>query len=107
MPRRKFCRDICSYTPRKVIIHEIIWKLTMTLHDAQEFYNDLGGGSDEDLALATALSVDDIVQAVILVFSIRRVKIFEADICRLTRTETRTILSFCCLGRQGVLKRRK
>jgi len=35
--------------------------LTMALHDAQEFYNDLGGGSDEHLALATAFGIDDVV----------------------------------------------
>ena len=40
--------------------------LTVSLHDTQEFYNDLGGRSDEDLALSTALSIDDVVQAVVL-----------------------------------------
>jgi hypothetical protein len=34
---------------------------TVTLHDAEELDNDLRRGSDEDLALATALSVDDVV----------------------------------------------
>jgi hypothetical protein len=33
----------------------------MSLHDTQEFYDDLGGRSDEDLALSTALGVDDVV----------------------------------------------
>jgi hypothetical protein len=32
----------------------------MTLHDTQEFYNDLGRGSDEDLALAASLGIDDV-----------------------------------------------
>lgn len=33
----------------------------MTLHDAQEFYDHLGGWADEHLTLATTLSVDDVV----------------------------------------------
>ncbi len=33
----------------------------MALHDGQEFDDDLGGGADEDLALAAALGVDDVV----------------------------------------------
>ena len=35
--------------------------LTMTLHDAQELDDDLRGRTDEDLALAAALSVDNVV----------------------------------------------
>jgi len=38
----------------------------MALHDAQEFDDNLRGWSDEDLALATALGIDNVVQAVIL-----------------------------------------
>ena len=38
----------------------------MALHDAQELDNDLRGRADEHLALAAALGVDDVVQAVIL-----------------------------------------
>ena len=33
----------------------------MTLHDAKELDDDLGGRADEDLALATALGVDNVV----------------------------------------------
>ena len=33
----------------------------MTLHHAQELHNDLGRRADEDLALATALGVDNVV----------------------------------------------
>jgi len=40
--------------------------LTVPLHDTQEFYNNLGGRSDENLALATALSIDNVVKAVVL-----------------------------------------
>jgi len=39
----------------------------MALHDAQKLDNNFGRRSDKYLALATALSVDDVVQAVILV----------------------------------------
>ena len=33
----------------------------MALHDSEEFDNDLRRRTDEDLALATALGVDDVV----------------------------------------------
>ena len=33
----------------------------MTLHDAEELDDDLRGRTDEDLALATALGVDNVV----------------------------------------------
>lgn len=33
----------------------------MTLHDAQELDDDLRGRADEDLTLATALGVDNVV----------------------------------------------
>lgn len=33
----------------------------MSLHHAEELDNDLGAGADEDLTLATALSVDNVV----------------------------------------------
>lgn len=36
-------------------------KLTMTLHDSEELYNDLRRRPDKDLALSTALSIDNIV----------------------------------------------
>ena len=36
-------------------------KRTMLLHDSQELDNDLRRRTDEDLALATALGVDDVV----------------------------------------------
>ena len=35
--------------------------LTMTLHDSKELDDDLRGRTDEDLALATALGVDNVV----------------------------------------------
>ena len=35
--------------------------LTMALHDTEELDDDLRGRADENLALATALSVDDVV----------------------------------------------
>jgi len=38
----------------------------MTLHDTKELDDDLGRGTDKDLTLSAALSIDDIVQAVIL-----------------------------------------
>ena len=34
---------------------------TMALHDTEELDDDLGRGADEDLALAAALSVDNVV----------------------------------------------
>ena len=34
---------------------------TVTLHDAEELDDDLRGRTDEDLALATALGVDNVV----------------------------------------------
>ena len=37
----------------------------MPLHDREELDNDLGGGADEDLALALLLSVDDALEAVV------------------------------------------
>lgn len=40
----------------------------MSLHDAQKLDHHLGRRPDEDLALATALGIDDIVQAVVLPF---------------------------------------
>ena len=33
----------------------------MALHDAEELDDDLGGRTDENLALATALGIDDVV----------------------------------------------
>ena len=36
-------------------------KLTMTLHDREELDDDLRGRTNEDLALATALGIDDVV----------------------------------------------
>lgn len=36
-------------------------KPTMSLHNTQELDDDLGRWADEDLALAAALSVDDVV----------------------------------------------
>ena len=41
--------------------HGIIGRRTMTLHNAEELDDDLRGRADEDLALATALGVDDVV----------------------------------------------
>ena len=35
--------------------------LTVTLHDGKELDNDLRGRTDENLALAAALSVDNVV----------------------------------------------
>jgi len=35
------------------------------LHQGQELDNDLGGRTDQDLALATLLSVVDVVEAVV------------------------------------------
>lgn len=46
--------------------------LTVTLHDAQELDDDLGGGSDKDLALSTALGIDDVVEGVVLRCAMRR-----------------------------------
>lgn len=37
----------------------------MLLHQGQELDNDLGGRADQDLALATLLSVVDVVEAVV------------------------------------------
>ena len=36
----------------------------MRLHDSEEFYDDLGGGSDEDLLLSGPFGVEDAPQAV-------------------------------------------
>ena len=41
--------------------HRIRRRLTMTLHDTEELDDDLGRGPDEDLTLAAALSVDNVV----------------------------------------------
>ena len=38
-----------------------VLELTMPLHDTQEFYNDLGRRSDEDLTLAPALGIDNVI----------------------------------------------
>jgi hypothetical protein len=38
-----------------------IGRLTMTLHHGEEFHNDLRRRPDQDLALSTALSIDDVV----------------------------------------------
>ena len=35
--------------------------LTMSLHDAQKFYDNLRGRSDENLALSSAFSIDDVI----------------------------------------------
>ena len=40
--------------------------LTVLLHDREELDNDLGRGSDKDLALALALGVDNAVEGVVL-----------------------------------------
>ena len=40
-------------------------KHTVLLHQGQELDNDLGGRTDQDLALATLLSVVDVVKAVV------------------------------------------
>jgi hypothetical protein len=39
----------------------------MALHNGEELYHDLGGRADEHLALATALGIDDVVKAIVLV----------------------------------------
>lgn len=35
--------------------------VAVSLHDAQELDDDLGGGSDKDLALAAALGIDNVL----------------------------------------------
>lgn len=40
-------------------------QLTMSLHHAQEFYDDLRAGSDEDLALPGFLGVIDGVESIV------------------------------------------
>lgn len=40
-------------------------KHTVALHDGQELDDDLGGGADQDLALASLLGVVDGIQAVV------------------------------------------
>lgn len=66
----------------------IIQTLTMTLQDTKELDDHLGRRADEDLALSPALSIDNIVQAVVL-------KKHEGGLIHkhepLTKTETRTI----------------
>ena len=37
----------------------------MALHDAKELDNDLGRRSNEDLALSSALGIDDVVKTVV------------------------------------------
>lgn len=39
--------------------------VSVALHDTEELDDDLGGRTDENLALATALSVDNVVEAVV------------------------------------------
>ncbi len=59
----------------------------MSLHDAQKLDYHLGRRSDEDLALATALGIDDIVQAVVLPFvSLQNSKV-EEGYARVRRRE--------------------
>jgi hypothetical protein len=42
------------------------WReLTVALHDGQELDNDLGGRSDQDLALASLLGVVDGIEAIV------------------------------------------
>ena len=44
---------------RKIVMH------TVLLHDAQELDDDLGGRTDEDLALASLLGVVDRVKRIV------------------------------------------
>lgn len=37
----------------------------MLLHDLQELDDDLGGGADQDLALASLLGVVDVLQSIV------------------------------------------
>lgn len=43
-------------------------RLTMALHDTEELDDDFRRWADKDLALAAALSIDDVVKAVVLPF---------------------------------------
>jgi hypothetical protein len=42
-------------------LYNVCLRLTMPLHDAEKFDDDLGGGSDEDLAFAASFGIDNIV----------------------------------------------
>jgi len=49
-----------------VVINDLKFtNVAMSLHDTQEFYNDLGRRPDENLTLSTALSIDDVVEAIV------------------------------------------
>jgi hypothetical protein len=63
----------------------------MTLHDAEELDNHLRRGADQNLALAATLSVDEVVEAVVLKRIVND-RPSKDDLDILTRTETRTIL---------------
>lgn len=45
-------------------IHMSVTLLTVLHHDSQEAHNDLGAGSDEDLAFPTLLSIVDAFQGI-------------------------------------------
>ena len=67
----------------------------MTLHDAQKLNDDLGGRADEHLTFATTFGIDDVVQAVVLMTKSGLLEMQKKEIqVELTRTETRTMLSF-------------
>jgi hypothetical protein len=48
-----------SYQPEKEGKRD--YGLTMPLHYAQKFYNNLGGWTNQDLPLASPFGVDDVV----------------------------------------------
>jgi hypothetical protein len=51
---------------RTVVVDDLeLADVAVALHHAEELDNDLGGRADEDLTLATALGVDDVVKAVV------------------------------------------
>jgi len=51
---------------RAVVVDDFkLADVSVTLHDAEEFDDDFGGGTDEDLAFPATLGVDDVVQAVV------------------------------------------
>lgn len=67
------------------------WTRTVALHDAQELDDDFGRWADENLALAAAFGIDDVVETVVLIGDEQQGEGRKGE--GLTRTETRTMVS--------------
>ncbi|KAJ3553341.1 hypothetical protein NP233_g12668 [Leucocoprinus birnbaumii] len=79
-------------------------RLTVTMHDAKELHDDSGEWASEDLALARALGIDNVVQTVILPILSTLDPLFSRMAKALTKAETRAILSTFEGGCRGLEK---